>query len=257
VTDLRCLFVGDVVAVEQASLTANSLQTRCATAKRSENVMTRRLSVVLTILILSVAFPIVAANADEIVIKAGSAIVPIPPIGTVDVTGTQGFELQMILGLQSTTGPWSRCSPCGAPGAVWPGPEMAFFSADDGHGTVKLDGNVYQVPSSQANVHFVLTAGSMILPPISTGAVLSEPFEVHEGSLSLFDVGGFGGPTLEFPLAGRGIATVELVPNLFAPLWEFSSVRYEFAPTPEPGTLSLLGSALAAGVVWCRRRSHS
>jgi hypothetical protein len=128
-----------------------------------------------------------------------------------------------------------------------------LFSAFDGGGTVTLNGNSFAVPSSQADVFFTLTAGSVILPPLSTRAVLTAPFEVLSGYVSLFDFA--GEPTVTFPLTGRGLATVELVSNPSgAPLWEYSSFRYDFAPTPEPGTLLLLGTAAAAAVVHRIRR---
>jgi len=215
---------------------------------------------VITMLILSTAAPILGADADEITIKGGSAVVTtveeINKLGIVDITGTHGFELQMGLDLNNTVGPWILC-PC-APGDVWPtaGLRQAFFFDSDGSGTVTVDGNVFPLPSNQATVAFVLTtAGSQILPPISARAVITAPFEVERSVLSLFDFG--GEPGVSFSLAGRGLATVELVPNPNAPLWEFSRVRYDFAATPEPGTLWLFGSAIAAMVVWRRRHSYS
>jgi len=128
-----------------------------------------------------------------------------------------------------------------------------MFSAFDGGGTVTLNGNSFRVPSSQADVFFTLTAGSVILPQLSSRAVLTAPFEVLFGSVFLFDFA--GEPTVTFPLTGRGLATVELVPNPSgAPLWEYSSFRYDFAPTPEPGTLLLFGTAAAAALVHRTRR---
>jgi hypothetical protein len=48
-------------------------------------------------------------------------------------------------------------------------------------------------------------------------------------------------------LRGRGTATVSFHTNPFgAPVWEFSQMHYDFAPTFEASTLLLVGGGLAA-----------
>jgi hypothetical protein len=59
-------------------------------------------------------------------------------------------------------------------------------------------------------------------------------------------------------LAGRGTVTLEVVANASGdPLWELGSVRYDFAPVPEPATLLLVGTGMLALVRRCRHRPGS
>jgi hypothetical protein len=48
------------------------------------------------------------------------------------------------------------------------------------------------------------------------------------------------------PLTGRGTATLNVIANPSDPLWELSSLRYDFAPTPEPATMLLVGTGMFA-----------
>ena len=158
------------------------------------------------------------------------------------------FRLSLQLGL--TGG--SRCSPCGAPGDSLN--LNARFDTSDGFGTVELGGASYTLPSSAADAFLTLDAGTIILPPLDTSATVSARFEVNEGgsAVLLFDVA--GGTTQMFPLTGRGVARMDLIPNRFGDaLWEFDRLTYEFSPVPEPGTVVLFGTGVASLVL--RRRS--
>jgi hypothetical protein len=130
-----------------------------------------------------------------------------------------------------------------------------------GGGIVELNGLSYSVPTSVADILVHPFGGSFIAPPLSTGVVVTMPFEVRADSSSVLLFDFQGEPTVIFPLVGRGVATFELTPNRSgAAVWDSISARYEFesAPVPEPATLFLFGTgAVALAARQHRRRSRS
>jgi hypothetical protein len=162
----------------------------------------------------------------------------------VNIHGTQGFSGEFVPG--QVTGQW-LCRPCGAPGD--PISLDAFVSTVDGGGTVEFAGVQYAVGATilspgNAAVNLELRGGPVILPSLSPRASMSAPFELGSGSFLILDNGGPG--LVGIPLTGRGTATLNVIANPSDPLWELSSLRYDFAPTPEPATMLLVGTGMFA-----------
>ena len=197
------------------------------------------------LIILGLALAICPASADPIRITGGSVTLvdQFTVENVVDIHGTQGFRGEFIPG--QVGGQWV-CNPCGAPGD--PISLDAFVSTVDGRGTVTFAGVRYTVGATvlspgNAAVSLQPRGGPVVLPPLSPRASLSVPFELGPGSF--LERGGPGEITV--PLIGSGTATLDVIANQFdEPIWELSSLRYDFAPTPEPATVLLVGTGMFA-----------
>jgi hypothetical protein len=192
--------------------------------------------------------------ANPIRITGGSLDMPDPvlaggPLGILDIRGFDDFHM-IARGEARGLG---HCVPCP------PGDFLSLAGHLSEASYVSLEGGPVppNPPWKPTLGVFTFLAEAVTVPPVDTTAILTAPF-VFTGAL-FFENTGFQAarPTMSVELFGRGTATVELRPNPFGtPVWEFARARYEFAPVPEPTTLLLVSSGLAA-VAWGRgRRKH-
>jgi PEP-CTERM motif-containing protein len=194
--------------------------------------------------------PTLSVHADPIRITSGSLDMPDPkvfsgPIGFLDVEGFDGFHL--IVQGDTHNGFGHFCLPC-APGdslSLAGEFQFGFFQAVGG----PLPPNPPWQPDFMGPPSFQFEAGDVIVPPVGASAILSAPFK-FTGRLRFRND---ASEIRDVELFGRGTGTVELRPEPGFLLWEFARARYEFAPVPEPTTLLLVSSGLAA-VAW--RRGH-
>lgn len=221
--------------------------------------MRRRLPLALSVIPVCL---LAAANAqaDTVQVTSGSIVVTgLFQVGSVNVTGTGGFTL---------TGPISpsegRIDPftaCGIAPECLPGGTLSVGAFMDGGffgGTATLDGVTYThlsgIDDPSPAWEF---EGSGLIPGFDdvTSTTLHVPFLMSGNFFRL-------APDSPVPMFGRGTALVSLIKGPategLPPGWRVDRVQYDFesgAPVPEPATMLLVGSGLAA-VVRLRQRSR-
>jgi hypothetical protein len=182
------------------------------------------------------------AHADPIPIRVtGSLDLAAPPgtfesLGHLDLVGRGDFRVTEVVVAETMGG--VTCAPC-APGDFL---NLGGAFAED-FGSVTLGGVTYAIPSD-AGVGSSFFANG-VAPAFGSNGVLTVPFTY---------LGFFSPPGREFELRGQGMATVRFRPDHggSSPLWDFDGARFQFAPTPEPGTLLLISSGMAV-LAWRRR----
>lgn len=147
--------------------------------------------------------------------------------------------------------PWEQCetAPECHPGTVVS--LGAFWSGFDiRNGLLSFDGQTYKLSENGGASAGVAFSGSFIAPPLAPSAVLAAPFRLvpagGSSAGSSFMLPYPDHPPLTF-LTGAGTATVNLSPwgPAFPEAWGVDSVRYDFSPVPEPGTVVMIGLCLA------------
>ena len=203
------------------------------------------------------------ARADDIVITGGVVVIGGPP-HAIDEWSNVGFNFSgngfaasggEVDGI--TQGIMSPCafSPCQPGAMVFPN-STAILS---GVGQATFNGTT--IPAwwfgRDSRLSF---SGPGVTIPNSTDPIITitTPFTMT-GSVFVHSLDDLNHPVIfSTTVSGSGIATLTLtMSQLFEPGgYIYSNVRYDFAPVPEPTTLSLLGAALAAlAARYSRRRA--
>jgi hypothetical protein len=194
------------------------------------------------------------AAADPVTITGGSIILSEPDrfqAGPIDVAGTRGFSIHgSVDSGEGRVDPLTQCFPCESTPNFSVG---ASFTGSAIIGSATIDGMTFPNINTLSSHNFVSLQliGTTVLPPVNgSSLVIRAPFTVAPDSLFTYEL--TPGSITEPPelatvaLAGRGTATVRFHVNPTTPVWEFSDMRWDFTPTPEPSTLVLLGGGLAA-----------
>jgi hypothetical protein len=195
-------------------------------------------------------------RGDTITITSGAAMSRTNQLYIVDVaisSPDHGFSLTAA-GDAFSDEYWLYDSCHNNPGCM-PGKVLslfAWFCCSDFHGTATADGMTFRLGSGDSGAG-VIFEGSWTVPAFTgaTTTTVIAPFTFTGWVDYPYD------PPNPFPrhgdgLVGSGLTTIDLVWHAQDSAWSLAGARYEFVPTPEPGTL-LLVAPLALGLV----RRHS
>ena len=118
---------------------------------------------------------------------------------------------------------------------------LGMGSEEEGFASVFFDGPMWTAPA------FTGALTATVVVPITFSGLIAPPTPQNQSPLIT-------------RLSGGGLATLALSWNAPSEAWTLSGARYELtadpAPVPEPATLLLAGSGLAAAAWRRRRRQH-
>jgi PEP-CTERM motif-containing protein len=154
-------------------------------------------------------------------------------------------------------GPEITCFPCAAGDAI---SLNTNYGGTIGDGTATIGGTSYEHVTFGGQLMF--RSSPVTAPPTPGAFIVTQPF-TFSGTLVGFLNYNTTNEQKVFTqaLTGSGLVTAafEATPNVGTPLFTFDSVRYEFASdaaVPEPATMLLIGSGLAAAGVRKRLRKR-
>lgn len=203
--------------------------------------------------LLIVTFTPSVASADPIEITSGFASVSRLRGPTYNLVGLD-FVATGGAGEQGATGP-ELCTPCLA-GEIIP-LNSAYAGRSLGLGTAIVNGRVF--PNLIFSGNFEFTGDPLVIPDNTSNVVLIAPF-TFSGFLSgcLHSDPFCQTPVFTTELTGSGVSRIELMFFLDSqarPFFEFVRVTHVFGPVPEPTSILLLTSGLAAiGAAKLKRR---
>jgi hypothetical protein len=223
-------------------------------------VKARVVSVTLAGLALAAAAP---ASADPITITSGMVTVGGFARGafrstTFVLSGGDSFSISGANpdgGAQAGLPPCTQFAPC-TTGATT-NPSISYGVAGS-FGSATLDGTAYSQVLYQGG-RFTFSGEDVVLPPATADTFdLRSPF-LFQGLASIWTIGSSNTPVFygDYTLTGQGTATTHL--ERFGSGYAISGFTYEFSgeaasPTPEPGSILLLGTGVVA--VWRSRRAR-
>ena len=215
-------------------------------------------------IVLSVVFIVLAlggaaeARADDVVITGGFVSIGgvFPPgrgtfrsiaysFGGSNFTvtgGTSDGTMQNVM---------SPCifSPCGVGNLVSANSLVEL----QGIGTATVDGVTYSLIQPFGSF-FTFTAPDVAIPGGGATVTIATPFTMT-GNLNIFSGPPFEGPPVfSMTVSGSGLATLTL--QQIESGYVLTTIHYDFQPVPEPATLLLFGTGLAATALlaWRRRK---
>jgi hypothetical protein len=214
------------------------------------------------LLIVAIAATPRLALADPIEITSGTLVL-LPRGGLIHLEGERGLVLDVRGSGRATIWDCDLFAVCAPGSAVTL--DTGWVGSDIG-GQATLDGETWPVALGTQTTGAVaaIFSGSILMPAFSGEELVSAtaPFTFF-GRLSYPSPFGVE-PRPPVDLTGRGTATVDLTWISSQGGWDVRGATYVFAPLdaepiPEPGTLILVGSGLAAlvGRHRARRARHS
>lgn len=221
----------------------------------------KRAICVIGIVLLAISLPTGRAAAEPIATATitGGSILEQVGFSDLDLTGTQGFSLH---GSWESSHP--ECVPCEVGDTVNLSGNFGGSAETGSTGTFR--GQTYAFDFNHGGARLQIDTAMLTLPPAPPGntAQFTVPFRLRTSGDSFsfvsFDPGD-GTPL--FDVAVRGSGTATLFTDIFrnpgiGPQYNFKSARYDFTtPTPEPGSLILIGTGIVAGCWRRHRRLHT